>query len=268
MVLAPLPLGVQTAVSLAARLMVESSYVVALAGSGLSVESGIPTFRGPNGIWSKLGAPSTRGYSDFIEDPAAWWRQQTDPAADPERTRFRDAIDRARPNPGHYALAELEALGVLKLTITQNVDDLHRKAGSKLVAEIHGNRTKLRCILCESRWGRDQFRIDSYPPYCPECGGLVKYDTVMFGEPVPPRVLEGCYDAADRCDCMLAVGTSASVFPAANLPNRVLTRGGHVVEANPGETPLSSRAKVILKGPTGVTLPSLVRRVKELMGVS
>ena len=106
--------------------------------------------------------------------PSAWWRQQLDRDSDPTRTEFRDAIDRATPNSGHYALAELEGLGVLKHTITQNVDDLHRKAGSSSVTEIHGNRTKLRCVGCESRWPRDEFPIRRYPPRCPECGDYVK----------------------------------------------------------------------------------------------
>ena len=248
----------------AARLLLESRHVVALVGSGLSVESGIPTFRGPDGLWSRLGKPSTQGYRTFLNDPAAWWKQQTDREADPARTEFRDAIDRARPNAGHHALAELEKLGVLKMTITQNVDDLHRKAGSTRVAEIHGSRSKVRCIECESRWPRDEFPVEEYPPRCPECGGHVKTDTVMFGEPVPRGMLDCCYLETDRCDCMIAAGTSATVYPAANLPRRVMANGGVVIEANLNPTPLFSQARVVLRGPTGLTLPMLVRRVKEI----
>ena len=259
--------AIPEAVDAAARLILESKHVVALVGSGLSVESGIPTFRGPDGIWTRLGQPSVQGYQQFLDDPAGWWEQQLDRDADPVRTEFRDAIDRARPNPGHNALAELERLGILKLTITQNVDDLHRKTGARLVAEIHGNRTKVRCIGCESRWSRDEFPIEEYPVHCPECGGLVKFDTVMFGEPIPRGVLDLCYRETDRCDCMIAAGTSASVFPAANLPNRVLANGGSVIEANPNQTPLSQRAEVLLRGPTGETLPRVVKRIKELSGL-
>lgn len=255
----------EDAIDSAARLIVQSKHVMALVGSGLSVESGIPTFRGPNGLWTRLGEPSVRSYQLFLEDPAAWWKHQLDREVDPARTEFRDAIDRARPNPGHYALAELEQLGILKMTITQNVDDLHFKAGSRLVAEIHGNRTRLRCILCELRWRRAEFVIEKYPPHCPECGGLVKSDTVMFGEPIPRRVLELCNAEADRCDCMIAAGTSATVYPAANFPRRVAARGGFLIEANIVETPLSGCSNVVLKGPTGQTLPLLVARVKELL---
>ena len=251
----------------AARLINDSTYVVALVGAGLSVESGVPTFRGPGGLWERLGQPSVRGYQDFLEDPEGWWKHQLDLQVDPARTEFRDAIEKAKPNPGHYALAQLEALGVLKLTITQNVDDLHFKAGSKLVAEIHGKRTKLRCIVCESRWPREDFVIERYPPRCPECGGLVKGDTVMFGEPIPPGVLERCFAEAERCDCMILAGTSATVYPAARFPQTVRERGGLLIEANPNPTPLSGLSEVVLRAPTGEVFPGLVRRVKELRGL-
>ncbi len=224
---------ISEAVKQAAGLLLDAEHATAICGAGVSVESGVPTFRGPNGIWSRLGAPSSRGYKMFLEDPVAWWDQQVDREADPARTELRDAIDSADPNPGHLALAELEALGILKLTITQNVDGLHQKAGSDKVAEIHGNREKVRCIGCESRWLRHDFPMDPRPPHCPKCGDLVKTDTVMFGEPVPPGVLERCYEETDRCDLMIAVGTSAAVYPAANLPRRVIANGGDVIEVNP-----------------------------------
>ena len=250
----------------AAELVAGAGHVVALVGAGLSVESGVPTFRGPDGLWARLGQPSTQSYQMFLEDPAGWWRQYLDPDADPARTEFRLAIERAEPNAGHVALADLERMGILKRTITQNVDNLHQRAGSTLLSEIHGNRTKMRCIECESRWPLAGARVDGYPPACPECRGLVKSDTVMFGEPIPRGVLEEALRETDECDRMMLVGTSASVYPAARLPERVLARGGLLIEANPGETPLSSRCDVVLRGPTGETLPALVERVKALMG--
>ena len=249
----------------AAKLIAGSSYAVALVGAGLSVESGVPTFRGPGGLWTRIGQPSMNGYKQFLADPAAWWEHQIDRDADPARTEFRDAIDRARPNSGHYALAELEVAGLLKMTISQNVDDLHFKAGSSRVAEIHGNRTKLRCVQCESRWPRDEFEIDLYPPACPECGGLVKGDTVMFGEPIPPGVMEMCFTEVGRCDCMIVAGTSATVYPAAGFPIQVYDSGGTIIEANPNETPISDIADVVLRGPTGEALPAVVHRIKEML---
>ena len=252
------------AVDAAARLILGADHMVALVGARLSVESGIPPFRGPGGLWTRLGEPSMDGYREFLRDPEEWWRQQRDLQADPDRTEFREAIDRAEPNPGHMALVELERLGLLKMTITQNVDDLHRQAGQRLLAEIHGNRTRLRCIACESRWHRDDFGGDEYPPYCPECGGLVKSDTVMFGEPIPRAVLETCFSETEMCDCMIVCGTSATVYPAAGFPAMVKDRGGSVIEANPNPTPLSAAADVVLRGPTGVSLPQLVARIKAL----
>jgi NAD-dependent deacetylase len=252
------------AVDAAARLIVDADHLVALVGAGLSVESGIPPFRGPGGLWTRLGEPSMDGYREFLDDPAEWWRQQQDLQADPDRTEFREAIERAEPNSGHLALAELERLGVLKMTITQNVDDLHRQAGQRRLAEIHGNRTRLRCIACESRWHRDRFEGYEYPLDCPECGGLVKSDTVMFGEPIPPGVLATCFNETEMCDCMIVCGTSATVFPAAGFPALVKERGGAVIEANSNPTPLSAAADVVLRGPTGVSLPDLTARIKAL----
>lgn len=252
------------AVDAAAELILGAHHLVALIGAGLSVESGIPPFRGPGGLWTRLGEPSMDGYRDFLRDPAEWWRQQRDLQADPDRTQFREAIERAEPNSGHRALAELEHLGVLKMTITQNVDNLHRRAGQRRLLEIHGNRTMLRCIACEHRWHRDHFGEDEYPLHCPECGGLVKSDTVMFGEPIPPRVLESCLNETEMCDCMIVCGTSATVYPAARFPATVKEHGGSIIEANPSSTPISPVADVVLNGPTGVTLPRLVARIKAL----
>ena len=142
------------AIESATRLIVESTYVIALVGAGLSAESGIPTFRGPGGLWTRIGEPSMNGYQEFLADPSGWWKQQREQQANPDRAHFRGAIEKAEPNAGHYALAELEKLGILKRMITQNVDNLHYVAGSMQVTEIHGNRTKLRCIGCEARWHR------------------------------------------------------------------------------------------------------------------
>lgn len=257
----------QTSIDAAARLIVESTYVVALVGAGMSVESGIPTFRGPGGLWTRLGEPTMNGYREFVQDPATWWKDQDELQQNPIRAEFREAIEKAEPNPGHYALAELEQIGVLKMMITQNVDDLHAKAGSTAVAEIHGNRTKMRCIGCEMRWHREEFHISEYPPRCPGCNDLVKSDTVMFGEPIPTSVLQTCFEETDKADCILVIGTSATVYPAASFPQEIKQRGGFLIEANPNETPLSSIADAVLRSPTGESLPELVERVKALKGV-
>lgn len=251
----------ERAIERAADLIGASSHAVALVGAGLSAESGIPTFRGAGGLWTRVGEPSMNGYEQFLSDPIRWWEHQLSPEADPARTEFREAIDRAEPNAGHYALVSMEQLGVLKMTITQNVDNLHVRAGAVRLVEIHGNRTKVRCIGCEARWPREAFDYEDLPPLCPECGSLVKGDTVMFGEPIPPSVIDMCFRESAACDCMIVCGTSATVFPAASFPRMVKENGGTLIEVNPNPTPLSDMADVTLRGPTGELLPEVVKRL-------
>lgn len=253
------------AIDRAALLIAQARYVVALSGAGISVESGIPPFRGPGGVWTKYGEPDMRGYDRFLADPKAWWQARLrGEGARPEMRSF----EAARPNPGHYALAELERMGVLRHIITQNVDNLHYEAGNTKVAEIHGNRAKLRCIACHARFNRDEFTIDEaeLPPPCPSCNGVVKGDGVMFGEPIPPDVLQVCRREALTCDCMVVAGTSALVYPAAEMPIIAKVRGASLIEVNLYETDLSRECDVVLRGPSGELLPQLVARVKELVG--
>jgi NAD-dependent deacetylase len=252
----------EQAVEEAARLMVGSSHVVALVGAGHSVESGIPPFRGPGGLWTKFGEPDMLGYQNFTRDPKKWW-EETLSATGPMRELL-DALDQAQPNPGHYALAELEQLGQLQHIITQNIDNLHQEAGSVAITEIHGSRVKLRCIACNTRWPVDEFTIEELPPKCPQCGGMVKTDTVMFGEPIPRDALAECIRQSHMCDCMLLVGTSGVVYPAAGFPQDVKMAGGKLIEINTNETALTPLCDIILRAPTGTSLPMLVERIRQL----
>jgi NAD-dependent deacetylase len=152
----------------------------------------------------------------------------------------------------------MEDGGWLKHIITQNIDNLHQLAGSRNIIEIHGNRTKLRCIQCNTRWPLDEFPIDELPPHCPACAGLVKGDTVMFGEPIPRDVLDECVEQARLCDCMLLIGTSAVVYPAAQFPVDVKRAGGALIEINPNETPLADMADVVVRANAGDSLPKIV----------
>lgn len=252
------------ALTLAARLLSHARHAVALVGAGLSKESGIPTFRGEGGLWTRFGEPPMNGFQRFMADPRAWWLQRLE-----ERTRpseLADAIAAAAPNPGHLALADLERMGVLKHVITQNIDNLHQEAGSHNVIEIHGNASKLRCTGCNARWPLAEFPFEELPVECPQCGGLVKSDTVMFGEPIPPDVLDECLRQTRLCDCMLLVGTSAVVYPAAGLPHEVKMNGGKLIEVNPEETELTGQCEVALRGAAGTALPMLVTRLRELTG--
>src|SRR5262245_317723 len=188
--------------------LMRARYVIALTGAGLSVESGIPPFRGPGGLWTKYGEPPMNGYQRFLADPRKAWEERLSPSG-PMRELWA-ALTAAEPNPAHRALVELETMGLVRATITQNVDNLHRLAGSRRLLEIHGNATLIRCIACTARFEREAIDYAVLPPSCPRCDGLLKSDTVSFGEPIPPDVLAACSDVAERADCMIVAGTSAS----------------------------------------------------------
>ena len=272
----------------AARDLVNSRYAIALTGAGISTESGIPDFRGPSGIWTKdpeAERRAYRSYERFSEDPKGWWEERlTMPS-------LLGDLEKAMPNPGHYALAELEKMGILKCLITQNVDGLHEKTGMKNVLEYHGNVFKLRCISCNSRFSRDEFDLErlrqegQLPPRCPKCGGVIKSDSVAFGEPIPHDVAHQSLEAAWKCDLMLICGTSAVVYPFAELPSVARQRrtererksetGLHVVErisavtiieVNAEPTPLTEEkiSDYLITGKTGEILPRIVEEVKRI----
>jgi NAD-dependent deacetylase len=255
----------------AAEAIVASRYVIALVGAGISVESGIRPFRGKGGLWTERGEPPMDGYQRFLADPGSHWQQML--ARGDTDDEFSHALREARPNAAHVALARMESIGVLRHTISQNIDNLHFEAGSVAVTEIHGNRTKVRCIDCGARWAWAEFHAENLEPgtknltgapACPQCGGVVKSDTVMFGEPIPRAFLDECQEQAERADCVLIAGTSATVYPAAAFPETVLNAGGTLVEVNIEETPFSRCAAAVLRGPAGEMLPLLVERVAAL----
>jgi NAD-dependent deacetylase len=251
--------GLGEAVERAARLVSAARHVVAMTGAGLSVESGIPPFRGPGGLWTKYGEPPMNGYQQFLADPRRAWEERLDPKG--PMLILWETLRAARPNEGHNALAALERMGVLRCVITQNIDNLHRLAGSSNVAEIHGNYVLVRCIECGRRCAREEVPLEVLPPRCGACGGILKSDTVSFGEPIPPDVLLQCQEASDPCDCMLVVGTSATVYPAAEFPLSVRRRGGHLIEVNPYESEISPLCSVCLRAPAGEALPLLVAQL-------
>ena len=248
----------------ASQRLASAHSVVALTGAGLSVESGIPPFRGPGGLWTKYGEPPLDGYQRFVRDPARAWRERLSPR-EPSAKALVDTLASAKPNAGHHALAELEALGRCDAVITQNIDDLHRQAGTRELIEIHGNHKLLRCLGCVARFAAGEITIDpeSLPPHCPRCGEILKGDTVQFGEPIPADVLRRCQQVVERADCMLVIGTSATVYPAAEFPLEVLRRGGSLIEVNPEPSELSDLAGHSLRGPGGAVLTRLVELVSR-----
>jgi len=254
----------------AGRDLANSAYAIALTGAGISTESGIPDFRGPSGIWTKnpdRERLAYQSYQKFLTDPKAYWKERlTAPG-------LMGNLAASEPNKGHYALAELEKLGVLRCVITQNVDALHEKAGNKHLLEFHGNALKLRCVNCSARFPRDQFDLkamlasETLPPICPECNGVIKGDGVAFGEPIPAYVAEASLKEVEKCDLMLICGTSAVVFPFANLPREAHRLGRAVIiEINAEKTPLTQEgvSDYIIQGKTGEILPEIVEEMKKL----
>jgi NAD-dependent deacetylase len=258
-------------ISTAARDIVRSSYAIALTGAGISTESGIADFRGPSGVWTKNPEAETQAYlsyPEFTRDPKRWWEKQlSGQAHDPL-----GSLAHAQPNVGHHALVDLEKMGILKTTITQNIDSLHEKAGCTHLLEFHGSRSKLRCLSCNARFHPDAFDFqklqqeDRLPPRCLECNGPLKTDVVYFGEPIPADVVEESYAEALRCDLMLIAGTSAAVYPFANLPRIARQRGAvKIIEVNAEPTPLTREgiSDYLIQGKTGEVLPAIVDFVKE-----
>ena len=257
-----LPDFLRAEIATAAALLHRSGYALALTGAGLSKESGIPTFRGEGGLWTRDGEPPMNAFQLFERDPAAWWRNRLDETGRPDN-ELATAIAAAAPNPGHLALTELEQEGYLRWTVTQNIDNLHSAAGQQRLLEIHGNRTMLRCTSCGARLRPEMVDLTELPPRCDRCGGVIKSDTVMFGEPIPRETLHACFREAERADLMLVVGTTALVTPAADLPAMVYNRGGTLIEVNIDETVLTPYCAVALRGASGQLLPLLLEAVRE-----
>jgi NAD-dependent deacetylase len=256
----------------AAQDLTKAKYGIALTGAGISTESGIPDFRGPNGIWTKNPEAEMKAYEvydQFKANPKAYWEERLDSRGSMSRLfSILGEIGKAQPNPGHYALAELEKMGILRCVITQNVDGLHQKAGSKRVIEYHGGINKFRCIKCNRRFNKEDLNLEKLkregrlPPYC-ECGGVIKDDGVFFGEPIPSDVLQRSQQEAWKCDVMLICGTSAVVHPFASLPQMV-GPGTIIVEINGERTPLTGRiSSYLIQGKTGEILPKIVEEAKK-----
>jgi NAD-dependent deacetylase len=237
----------------AAELLLKRKQCVVLTGAGISAESGIATFRSQGGLWETYDPAIYASIEVFNKDPSKYWLL---------RGEFVRNYNRYKPNKAHYALVDLENLNIVRQVITQNIDGLHKKAGSKNVIEIHGSLSEIYCLKC----GREYIAPDvpgGTPPYC-ICGGILKPNTVLFGEPLPQKALKLAQDEAMTCKIMLLIGTSAVVYPAAHLPHYAKQNGALVIEINIEKAFPGSDCHINAKA--GTALPEIVKEINNITG--
>jgi len=232
--------------------LITARRVVALTGAGISKESGIPTFRDSDGLWKKYRPEELASPEAFRKNPQMVWEWYA------WRIRL---VRNARPSRGHVILAEMERHYPEFHVITQNVDGLHQRAGSRNVVELHGRIDRGRCTGCGRVY--EPAPIEDIPPVCSECNALLRPDVVWFGEPLPPDAWERAVELASQADAMLVIGTSALVYPAAHLPVLAKSQGAFLVEINPSFTPISSLADITLRTGAGEGLDLIWKEVKE-----
>ncbi len=227
---------------------------IALTGAGISAESGIPTFRDPGGLWDRYDPEEYATIEAFRRTPGKVWRMMKD---------FTE-LKTARPNPGHYGLAQLEQMGFLRCIITQNVDNLHQDAGSRDVIEFHGNMRQVICQQCDKTLPLEDISLETLPPYC-SCGGVFKPAGVFFGEPIPMHAMLRSQEEAQSCEVILVIGTSAVVYPAADIPRVAKEAGAHVIEINPERTDLTSGVSdFLIQEKAGVAIPRIVAAIRAM----
>ncbi len=242
----------------AAELIKSAEYLTAFTGAGISVESGIPPFRGENGIWNKID-PKYFELEYFYQNPKKSWELRS--------IVFKE-IDNAKPNAAHLALAELEKMGLLKAIITQNIDSLHHKAGNKKVYEYHGNSREAICIRCGKIYPIDKLDLSELPPKC-ECGGILKPNYVFFGEAIPKNVAKASEEIAKKTDIMLVIGTTGIVYPASIIPTIAKTYGAKLIEINIEPSSYTTKyTDIFLQGKATKIMTQILNEIKKLSSVN
>lgn len=246
----------------AAQMMVEAIQVVILTGAGISVESGIPDFRSPGGLWTKYDPLLYGTYESFVNHPERFWEMAGE---------LNPTLEKAEPNPAHYALAELQGLGKCRTVITQNIDHLHQRAGSTDVLELHGTHRTGHCMKCRRLFTLEEMkelsRDNTQVPRCPDDQGSIKPDVIMFGEPLDSKVLSRAAELASTSDLMLVIGCSLEVYPAAALPDYTRKSKGRLVYFNTCATSHDDQAELVCLGKAGDVLPAVVEAYKQIAGI-
>jgi NAD-dependent deacetylase len=241
------------AISKLKKFISNSDQIVAFTGAGFSADSGISTFRGAGGLWSKYDPSIYANINIFLQDSTYYWNFFKD-------ERY-PVIKKAKPNDGHYALAELEKLGKIYRVITQNIDGLHQEAGQSDVIELHGNTRKINCLACGKTYSMDEtYKLlqKELPPKC-SCGGNLKPSTILFGEPLPQVALDMAMLASKNCDMFIVLGSSLVVFPAASMPRIAKRNGAILVIVNIDPTPLDDTADLVINENASKVLSKLIK---------
>ena len=241
-----------------AALLSGAQHAVVLTGAGISTESGVPDFRSPGGTWTKVDPMEVASLDTFVREPERFWAFH--------RPRF-DLVTRVDPNPAHEAVAELQRRGIVKALITQNIDGLHRRAGSDDVIEVHGSLSSGRCLRCDFRLSTEDLlaradAADDGVPRC-DCGFQLKSDVVSFGEMLPSEQIDRAFEHAGLADVMLVIGSSLLVAPVSNLPGYVIANRGKLAILTEGETPYDTRAAIRLHSKAAETMPQVVAALGE-----
>lgn len=237
----------------AADLIKKSKFTIAFTGAGISVESGIPPFRGEHGLWNKYD-PQVLDLHYYLKNERKCWFFI--------REIFYDFFAEAKPNAAHLMLAKLEKAGLLKSVITQNIDNLHQEAGSRVVREFHGNSKKLVCLKCGKTYNAGEIDFKHLPPLCSEDGSILKPDFIFFGEGIPPKAYSDSFGDAGKTEVCLVIGSTGEVMPASHVPHTAKQRGAVVIEINPEKTNFTkSVTDIYLEGKAGEVLEKIVARI-------
>lgn len=240
----------------AAQVIKSSRRCVAFTGAGISVESGIPPFRGKNGLWNKYD-PKTFDIQYFYLHPRQSWEVLQD--------IFYDLFGKVKPNSAHYALAELEADNMLSAVITQNVDNLHYDAGSLVVHEFHGSLKRIVCLNCRSKYKILEINLNVLPPTCEKCGGILKPDVIFFGEAIPEPAGENAFNETKKADCFILIGTTGTVAPANTIPVAAKSHGAKIIEINPDKSEYTeSVTDIFLEQKAGAAMEKLMEELDKL----